>query len=124
MNIPSFQEALNSLHYNCDLYKVFTNNGKFKNRYSAYLALMQYTGYLRGPGVGEISIVAGTGMDMDKYGFRLEYTNLYGIYYFKNKKEIDSLTEERYNEIVYELQRQYKEYFVNKSLQKIQQDFD
>ena len=123
MVILSFQEALNWLNYCCDNYKVFTNDGKLKSRQFVYLALTKYTGSLTGDGVGEISVIAGAEMDMDKYGFRREYTKLYGIYYFKDKKEIDNLTEERYYEIAYELQRQYKEYIVNENLQKLENDF-
>ena len=122
MNIPSFQETLNWLHYYCKNYNIFTKKGKLRSRYSAYLAIIKGIGRFGGP--GDIHILAGTGRDMDKCGTISAYTTLLGIYNFKNKKEIDNLTEEKYNEIVYELQRQYKEYLVNESLQKIQQDFN
>ena len=57
--------------------------------------------------------MAETGFDMDKYGFRAADTKLYGIYNVKDKKEIDNLTETRYNEIISDLQKQYKDYLLN-----------
>jgi hypothetical protein len=125
MNIPSFQESLFWLHHNCEYYNVFTKKGKLRSRFSVYIALIKTVGIFGPVGTSDIKIMAGTGRDMDKIGTTInENTTLLGIYNFKDKKEIDKLTEEKYNEIVYELQRQYKEYYVNESLQKIQQDFD
>ena len=123
MIIPSYQEALNWLHYYCEKFNVFTKKGKLRSRYSAYLALVKYVGRFGSVGTGAIHILAGTGKDMDKFGTIGAYTTLLGIYYFKDKKEIDNLTEERYREIIYILQKQYKDYYVNESLQKIQNDF-
>lgn len=126
MIIPSLQETLDRLNFYCDNFKVFTKKGKLRSRYSAYLALIKTIGRIGrlGPNVnGDIKIVAETGKDMDKFGTMGAFTTLLGIYYFKDKKEIDNLTEEKYNEIIYELQRQYKEYYVNESLQKIEEDF-
>ena len=122
MIIPSLKEALSWLNYYCNSFEVFTKKGKLKRRYSAYLALTQYTGRL--PGNHEITVLAGTGKDMCKYGFRAADTKLFGIYYFKDKKEIDNLTEERYNEIISELQRQYKEKIINEKENKIKEDFN
>ena len=68
--------------------------------------------------------MAGTGFDMDKHGFRAADTKLYGIYYFKDKKEIDNLTETRYNEIISDLQKQYKDYLVNERENKLKEDFN
>lgn len=48
----------------------------------------------------------------------------YGIYYFKDKKEIDNLTETRYNEIISDLQKQYKDYLVNERENKLKEDFN
>lgn len=84
MEIPSFKNALGWLNYYCNSYEVFTKKGKFKRRYTAYLYLSEYTGKL--PGKDRISVMAGTGFDMNKYGFRATDTKLYGIYYFKDKK--------------------------------------
>ena len=123
MNIPSFQESLNWLNYYCENYNVFTKKGKLKSRYSAYIALIKAVGKFGSVGNGELHIMAGTGRDIDKFGTMGAYTTLLGIYNFKDKKEIDNLTEEKYNEIIYELQRQYKEYLANESLQRIKQDF-
>lgn len=122
MHIPSLVEALGWLNYYCRSYEVFTKKGKFKRRYSAYLSLTEYTGKL--PAIDRISVMAGTGFDMDKYGFRAADTKLYGIYYFKDKKEIDNLTETRYNEIISDLQRQYKEYLINEKENKLKEDFN
>lgn len=122
MNIPSLTVALGWLNYYCRSYEVFTKKGKFKRRYTAYLYLSEYTGKL--PGNDRISVMAGTGFDMDKYGFRAADTKLYGIYYFKDKKEIDNLTETRYNEIISDLQRQYKEYLINEKENKLKEDFN
>lgn len=122
MIIPSFTEALGWLNYYCNSFEVFTKKGKFKHRYSAYLSLTEYTGRL--PGANRISVMAGTGKDMDKYGFRAADTKLYGIYYFKDKKEIDDLTETRYNEIISELQRQYKNNLINEKVNKLKEDFN
>lgn len=122
MHIPSLVEALGWLNYYCSSYEVFTKKGKFKRRYSAYLSLTEYTGKL--PAIDRISVMAGTGFDMDKYGFRAADTKLYGIYYFKDKKEIDNLTETRYNEIISDLQRQYKEYLINEKENKLKEDFN
>lgn len=125
MNIPSFQESLFWLHHNCKKFDVFTKKGKLRSRFSVYIALIKVFGRFGPVGSGYITILAGTGRDMDKIGNIIdENTTLIGIYHFKDKKEIDNLTEEKYNEIVYDLQRQYKEYYVNESLQKIKQDFD
>lgn len=125
MKISSFQESLNCLNYYCEYYNVFTKKGKLRSRYSAYIALIKVFGIFGPVGTSYIKIMAGTGRDMDKIGTTInENTTLLGIYNFKDKKEIDNLTEEKYNEIIYDLQRQYKEYFVNESLQNIQQDFD
>ena len=129
MNIPSFQESLNWLNYYCKNFNVFTKKGKLRSRYSAYIALIKAVGRFGSVGNGEIHIMAGTGKDMDKYctigayGTMGAYTTLLGIYNFKNKKEIDNLTEEKYNEIIYELQRQYKEYLLNEKENKIKEDF-
>lgn len=122
MNIPSLTVALGWLNYCCKSYEVFTKKGKFKRRYTAYLYLSEYTGKL--PGKDRISVMAGTGFDIDKYGFRAADTKLYGIYYFKDKKEIDNLTETRYNEIISDLQRQYKEYLINEKENKLKEDFN
>lgn len=122
MEIPSFKNALGWLNYYCNSYEVFTKKGKFKRRYSAYLSLTEYTGKL--PGKDRISVMAGTGFDMDKYGFRAADIKLYGIYYFKDKKEIDNLTETRYNEIISYLQKQYKEYLINEKENKLKEDFN
>lgn len=67
MHIPSLVEALGWLNYYCSSFEVFTKKGKFKRRYSAYLSLTEYTGKL--PAIDRISVMAGTGFDMDKYGF-------------------------------------------------------
>lgn len=123
MNIPSYQESLNWLNYYCENYNVFTKKGKLRSRYSAYIALIKAVGRFGSVGRGELHIMAGTGRDMDKFGTMGAYTTLLGIYNFKDKKEIDNLTEEKYNEIIYELQRQYKEYLANESLHRIEQDF-
>ena len=122
MIIPSLKEALGWLNYYCNSFEVFTKKGKFKRNYSAYLALTQYTGRL--PGNDKLSVMAGTGKFMDKYGFRAADTKLYGIYYFKDKKEIDNLTETRYNEIISDLQRQYKEELINEKENKLKEDFN
>lgn len=122
MYIPSLIEALGWLNYYCSSFEVFTKKGKFKRRYSAYLSLTEYTGRL--PAKNRITVMAGTGFDMDKYGFRAADTKLYGIYYFKDKKEIDNLTETRYNEIISELQRQYKDYLINEKENKLKEDFN
>lgn len=122
MNIPSLTVALGWLNYYCRSYEVFTKKGKFKRRYTAYLYLSEYIGKL--PGNDRISVMAGTGYMMDKYGFRAADTKLYGIYYFKDKKEIDNLTETRYNEIISELQRQYKDYLINEKENKLKEDFN
>lgn len=122
MYIPSLTEALGWLNYYCRSYEVFTKQGKFKRRYTAYLSLTEYTGRL--PGKDRISVMAGSGFDMNKYGFRAADTKLYGIYYFKDKKEIDTLTETRYNEIISELQRQYKDYLINEKENKLKEDFN
>ena len=122
MKIPSLKEALSWLNYYCNCFEVFTKKGKFKRNYSAYLSLTEYTGRLSGK--DRISVMAGTGKFMDKYGFRAADTKLYGIYYFKDKKEIDNLTETRYNEIISELQRQYKEYILNEKENKLKEDFN
>lgn len=122
MNIPSLTVALGWLNYYCRSYEVFTKKGKFKRRYTAYLYLSEYTGKL--PGNDRISVMAGTGYMMDKYGFRAADTKLYGIYYFKDKKEIDNLTETRYNEIISDLQKQYKDYLVNERENKLKEDFN
>ena len=122
MYIPSLVEALGWLNYYCKSYEVFTKKGKFKRRYSAYLSLTEYTGKL--PAIDRISVMAGTGFDMDKYGFRAADTKLYGIYYFKDKKEIYNLTETRYNEIIADLQKQYKDYLVNERENKLKEDFN
>lgn len=111
MNIPPLKEALSWLNYYCNSFEVFTKKGKFKRNYSAYLALTQYTGII--PGNDEITVLAGTGK------FRAADTKLFGIYYFKDKKEIDNLTETRYNEIISELQRQYKEKIINEKETKL-----
>lgn len=122
MNIPSLTVALGWLNYYCRSYEVFTKKGKFKRRYTAYLSLTEYTGKL--PGNDRISVMAGTGYMMDKYGFRAADTKLYGIYYFKDKKEIDNLTEARYNEIISDLQKQYKDYLINEKENKLKEDFN
>lgn len=122
MNIPSLTVALGWLNYYCKSYEVFTKKGKFKRRYTAYLYLSEYTGKL--PGNDRISVMAGTGFDMDKYGFRAADTKLYGIYYFKDKKEIDNLTETRYNEIISDLQKQYKECLITERENKLKEDFN
>ena len=122
MYIPSLKEALGWLNYYCNSFEVFTKTGKLKHRYSAYLSLTEYTGRL--PGKNRISVMAGTGKDMDKYGFRAADTKLYGIYYFKDKKEIDDLTETRYNEIISELQKQYKDYLINERENRLKEDFN
>lgn len=122
MEIPSFKNALGWLNYYCNSYEVFTKKGKFKRRYTAYLYLSEYIGKL--PCKDRISVMAGTGFDMDKYGFKAADTKLYGIYYFKDKKEIDNLTETRYNEIISDLQRQYKDYLVNEKENKLKEDFN
>lgn len=122
MEIPSFKNALGWLNYYCNGYEVFTKKGKFKRRYTAYLSLTEYTGKL--PCKDRISVMAGTGFDMDKYGFRGADTKLYGIYYFKDKKEIDNLTETRYNEIIADLQKQYKDYLVKERENKLKEDFN
>ena len=122
MHIPSLVEALGWLNYYCSSFEVFTKKGKFKRRYSAYLSLTEYTGKL--PAIDRISVMAGTGYEMDKYGFRAADTKLYGIYYFKDKKEIDNLTETRYNEIISDLQRQYKDYLINERENKLKEDFN
>lgn len=122
MEIPSFIEALSWLNYYCNSYEVFTKKGKFKRRYSAYLSLTEYIGKLQFK--DRISVMAGTGFDMDKYGFRNADTKLYGIYYFKDKKEIDNLTETRYNEIIADLQKQYKDYLINERENKLKEDFN
>ena len=122
MEIPSFKNALSWLNYYCKSYEVFTKKGKFKRRYSAYLYISEYIGKL--PCKDRISVMAGTGFDMNKYGFRAADTKLYGIYYFKDKKEIDNLTETRYNEIIADLQRQYKDYLVNERENKLKEDFN
>ena len=125
MNIPSFQESLFWLNHYCKNFNVFTKKGKLRSRFSVYIALIKVFGRFGPVGSGYITILAGTGRDMDKIGTIInENTTLIGIYHFKDKKEIDNLTEEKYNEIIYDLQRQYKEYYVNESLQNIQQDFD
>jgi hypothetical protein len=123
MNIPSFQETLNWLNYYCENYNVFTKKGKLKSRYSAYIALIKAAGRFGSVGSGEIHIMAGTGKDMDEIGTINAYTTLLGIYNFKDKKEIDNLTEEKYHEIIYDLQRQYKEYLLNEKENKIKEDF-
>lgn len=123
MNIPSFQESLNWLHYYCENFFVFTKKGKLKRRYSAYLALVKGVGRFGSVGSGDVHILAGTGKDMDKIGTINAYTTLIGIYNFKDKKEIDNLTEEKYNEIIYDLQRQYKDYLLNEKENKIKEDF-
>ena len=122
MYIPSLKDALGWLNYYCKSYEVFTKKGKFKRRYTAYLALTEYTGRLSGK--DRISVLAGTGYDMNKNGFQAPDRKLYGIYYFKDKKEIDDLTETRYNEIISELQRQYKDYLINEKENKIKEDFN
>lgn len=122
MEIPSFKNALGWLNYYCNSYEVFTKKGKFKRRYTAYLYLSEYIGKL--PCKDRISVMAGTGFDMDKYDFRAADTKLYGIYYFKDKKEIDNLTETRYNEIISDLQKQYKEYLINEKENKLKEDFN
>lgn len=122
MEIPSFKNALGWLNYYCNSYEVFTKKGKFKRRYSAYLSLTEYTGKLQFK--DRISVMAGTGFDMDKYGFKAADTKLYGIYYFKDKKEIDNLTETRYNEIISDLQKQYKDYLINERENKLKEDFN
>ena len=122
MEIPSFKNALGWLNYYCNSYEVFTKKGKFKRRYTAYLYLSEYTGKL--PCKDRISVMAGTGFDMDKYGFKAADTKLYGIYYFKDKKEIDNLTETRYNEIISNLQKQYKDYLINEKENKLKEDFN
>ena len=122
MEIPSFKNALGWLNYYCNGYEVFTKKGKFKRRYKAYLYLSEYIGKL--PCKDRISVMAGTGFDMDKYGFRAADTKLYGIYFFKDKKEIDNLTETRYNEIIADLQKQYKDYLVNERENKLKEDFN
>lgn len=122
MEIPSFKNALGWLNYYCNSYEVFTKKGKFKRRYTAYLYLSEYIGKL--PCKDRISVMAGTGFDMDKYGFRAADTKLYGIYYFKDKKEIDNLTETRYNEIISDLQKQYKDYLINEKENKLKEDFN
>lgn len=122
MYIPSLTEALGWLNYYCKSYEVFTKTGKLKRRYSAYLSLTEYTGRL--PGKDRITVLAGTGYDMDKNGFQAPDRKLYGIYYFKDKKEIDNLTEIRYNEIISELQRQYKDYLINEKENKLKEDFN
>lgn len=122
MEIPSFKNALGWLNYYCNSYEVFTKKGKFKRRYTAYLYLSEYIGKL--PCKDRISVMAGTGFDMDKYGFRATDTKLYGIYYFKDKKEIDNLTETRYNEIIADLQKQYKDYLINERENKLKEDFN
>ena len=122
MEIPSFKNALGWLNYYCNSYEVFTKKGKFKRRYTAYLYLSEYTGKL--PCKDRISVMGGTGFDMDKYGFKAADTKLYGIYYFKDKKEIDNLTETRYNEIIADLQKQYKDYLVNERENKLKEDFN
>lgn len=122
MEIPLFKNALGWLNYYCNSYEVFTKKGKFKRRYTAYLYLSEYIGKL--PCKDRISVMAGTGFDMDKYGFRATDTKLYGIYYFKDKKEIDNLTETRYNEIIADLQKQYKDYLINERENKLKEDFN
>ncbi len=122
MEIPLFKNALGWLNYYCNSYEVFTKKGKFKRRYTAYLYLSEYIGKL--PCKDRISVMAGTGFDMDKYGFRAADTKLYGIYYFKDKKEIDNLTETRYNEIIADLQKQYKDYLINERENKLKEDFN
>lgn len=122
MEIPLFKNALGWLNYYCKSYEVFTKKGKFKRRYTAYLYLSEYIGKL--PCKDRISVMAGTGFDMDKYGFRATDTKLYGIYYFKDKKEIDNLTETRYNEIIADLQKQYKDYLINERENKLKEDFN
>lgn len=122
MEIPLFKNALGWLNYYCNSYEVFTKKGKFKRRYTAYLYLSEYIGKL--PCKDRISVMAGTGFDMDKYGFRETDTKLYGIYYFKDKKEIDNLTETRYNEIIADLQKQYKDYLINERENKLKEDFN
>ena len=122
MEIPSFKNALGWLNYYCNSYEVFTKKGKFKRRYTAYLYLSEYIGKL--PCKDRISVMAGTGFDMDKYGFRATDTKLYGIYYFKDKKEIDNLTETRYNVIIADLQKQYKDYLINERENKLKEDFN
>ena len=122
MEIPSFIEALSWLNYYCKSYEVFTKKGKFKRRYTAYLSLTEYTGKL--PCKDRISVMAGTGFDMNKYGFQASDIKLYGIYYFKDKKEIDNLTETRYNEIISDLQKQYKDYLINERENKLKEDFN
>ena len=121
MIIPPLKDALGWLNYYCNNFEVFTKKGKFKRRYSAYFALTQYTGII--PGNHEITLLAGTGKDMCKYGFRAADTKLYGIYYFKDKKEIDNLTEAQYNEIISELQRQYKDSLIKEKLNSLEKDF-
>ena len=122
MEIPTLKEALGWLNYYCNSYGVFTKKGKFKRRYSAYLSLTEYTGKL--PAIDRIYVMAGTGYDMNKNGFQAADTKLYGIYYFKDKKEIDNLTETRYNEIIADLQKQYKDYLINERENKLKEDFN
>ena len=86
MIIPPLKDALGWLNYYCNSFEVFTKKGKLKRRYSAYLSLTEYTGRL--PVKDRISLLAGTGKDMDKYGFLAGDTKLYGIYYFKDKKKL------------------------------------
>ena len=54
----------------------------------------------------------------------IAFAILYGIYYFKDKKEIDNLTETRYNEIISDLQKQYKDYLINERENKLKEDFN
>lgn len=85
MEIPSFKNALGWLNYYCNSYEVFTKKGKFKRRYTAYLSLTEYTGKL--PCNDRISVMAGTGFDMNKYGFRAADIKLYGIYIKSEQKD-------------------------------------
>ena len=42
----------------------------------------------------------------------------------KTKKEIDNLNEARYNEIISDLQKQYKDYLINERENKLKEDFN
>ena len=120
--------------------QIFTKTGRLRKNCWAYLLL-----YKTHPSYGEgLKLLFSTSdfsgknkmyssMNIEKYRYNFNerlrrgkppyYAKIYGIHLFKNKAEIDNMTEEHWNHILSKLENQYKEYLVNESLHRIKQDF-
>lgn len=116
MTITPLNQVIDYIkHYN-ERFDFFTNKGKIRRGFRIYLECVKV------PWMTDISIRPGTAKGWDGI-IVTEGIKLYGIYFFKDKKEIDELNEEKYNKIVSSILKQYKDQLLNDNLQKIEQDF-